>query len=1249
MATTLTNKIIKVIVDSKGVKPGVDDAVRQLNRLESATEKANRSFEIGASDELTSRRDFLSGAINRTYNRIIQREQLLQKLAAGVNTSKGRAAGSRETFERIEKDIENDAKFLEQLRGEFAGINKVFAGIANYNKLLREQARSLSRAGQIADLEKRNPLLTRLSELGASFDEVQRFRDPAIPLRKLEDAIRKRIKAQFDEIERIKTGIELGNEFRASTAAAKTLAGVGPNPVFRDIRFSGSKAEKAVEALIAGTAGLYERLSGVVTRPVATITNLAKGTLVGLRAGLSSLNDIGKSLARGVGGNSVARFINNEIIQVLRKAKFSDIFAEKDVERVRSLGRNALTVLKASVSAIGDIGREIFVGVRGPAAVGAVRTFAKDFATGFATVPKEIFTVIRGVLTNEETRLGQNFNAGYKRISEGFSSAIQKASEFLQSGFTGKIITGLKGFGSKINDGLVIAKESASRLFEAAKSTRLGRIATSVGGGISNLAGRGLRAIGLGGDPNDPNSPSLVSRLFGGAASLATKAVGIVGGALAKVGGFVLTEFVNFVSRVAANLTSRLIAAGVEGLAALSLKAIDAAKKYEDAITSFGVLAGGQTRGTQLVDQLQKLAIDTPFKFAEVLDQSKLLLSYGVSVNDLTKRLRQLGDVASGTGVDLGRLSLAFGQVLAKGRLQGPEIRQFTEAGVGIRDFVAAFNELEGRNVSTQGFLSLVEAGDVSAKVVERAFDKMTSAGGRFFNFMEVRSKTVSGRLSALGESFELVLQKIGKSIFDKFNVAGVIDDLVKKLGGIDFKAVDAGIGRFAEQAVPFGRGVAGGFGGVLEALKRVIAGILPDQNGLRDNFRFLGEVVIPGVIKVTQVLGQLFLKLTSIVASFADVMVQAIEVLYPLTLRPLVGFLKGIGLANNGQNRPLLAIRDLANRADNELQKEDLGKAFADIFAIDNLGLKEAQKIVAEEDRKRAIGIPQVVPDNDRIKKAKELVRIENERIAKIKRENAAIAQGLNDRIQAAFNRDRFVAARDNPFRIAFDKADGFAPLGVTPRDVKGEDIAKFNAILQGDIRGLAEQVTGGAGVAKLFESATGIAIPKNLEEFNNNLKEAAFKGIPNFNQRLEEISKLGEKTKDPVAEFKRNLDTINRADTDFARRGGFGLEPEAARRARGQLARQFIEQFKPPEIQPAPLVRAASQEAEQALTRAIYENRNNGKTPEAELQGAIEQAEQTTKELNTNIDRLATATEAIVPKLNNGGGNFFAIGFGL
>ncbi|QEL17573.1 hypothetical protein PX52LOC_04569 [Limnoglobus roseus] len=152
----------------------------------------------------------------------------------------------------------------------------------------------------------------------------------------------------------------------------------------------------------------------------------------------------------------------------------------------------------------------------------------------------------------------------------------------------------------------------------------------------------------------------------------------------------------------------------------------------------------------------------------------------------------------------IGRLSLAYGQVIAKGRLQGGELRQFTEAGVGVRDFANAYNDQTGKRVGVNTFLALSEQGQIGASVVEKAFERMTTAGGRFFGLMDDKSRTFGGRLQALRESADVFAGKVGKSFIDNTSVGNFLDTAAGKIqkfdaGGVDnfFRGADRTIGPF--------------------------------------------------------------------------------------------------------------------------------------------------------------------------------------------------------------------------------------------------------------------------------------------------------------------------------------------------------------------------------------------------------------------------------------------------------------------
>ena len=257
--------------------------------------------------------------------------------------------------------------------------------------------------------------------------------------------------------------------------------------------------------------------------------------------------------------------------------------------------------------------------------------------------------------------------------------------------------------------------------------------------------------------------------------------------------GMLKTAFSFFTGYVFARSLSEMVGAAKE----IAHWAWETATAYQDAAVAFEVMTGTRRGGVALLDQIQQLAVETPFKSTELIAEAKLLKAYGVETFELIETLRRLGDVASGTGVDLGRLSLAYGQVIAKGRFQATELRQFTEAGVGV----AAFAKVA--KMSTGQFLNAMEQGKIGADVVVQAFKNMTSAGGMFFGMMDKRSKTVKGRFDALVESLEIFVQKIGLKVFEATGLDQFFDRLVKMLKGMDLGAIGDWVGRAAQGLKP--------------------------------------------------------------------------------------------------------------------------------------------------------------------------------------------------------------------------------------------------------------------------------------------------------------------------------------------------------------------------------------------------------------------------------------------------------------
>lgn len=159
------------------------------------------------------------------------------------------------------------------------------------------------------------------------------------------------------------------------------------------------------------------------------------------------------------------------------------------------------------------------------------------------------------------------------------------------------------------------------------------------------------------------------------------------------------------------------------------------------------------------------LAIKSPFQVKELVTYTKQLAAYKIESDKLYDTTKRLADVSAGLGVDMGRLILAYGQVKAANYLRASEVRQFTEAGVGLlQELATMYTELEGRMVSVGEVQERITKRMVRFGDVEEIFKRITSAGGIFYNMQEVQAETLAGMISNFKDTFDLMFNDIGKA-----------------------------------------------------------------------------------------------------------------------------------------------------------------------------------------------------------------------------------------------------------------------------------------------------------------------------------------------------------------------------------------------------------------------------------------------------------------------------------------------------
>lgn len=182
-------------------------------------------------------------------------------------------------------------------------------------------------------------------------------------------------------------------------------------------------------------------------------------------------------------------------------------------------------------------------------------------------------------------------------------------------------------------------------------------------------------------------------------------------------------------------------------------------------------ILGDVQKADELFAQTQQLALQSPFKFGELNRDVKQLAAFGVEANDLYDTTKRLADIASGLGVDFGRLGLAFGQVKARSWLDGKELRQFAYAGLPLLQKITELYNSEGKN-GRKNYIQadvkkMISGRQVSFEDVQKVLWKMTDEGGQFYNMQLVLSETLLGRWNKLIDAWDIMLGKFaeGKNV----------------------------------------------------------------------------------------------------------------------------------------------------------------------------------------------------------------------------------------------------------------------------------------------------------------------------------------------------------------------------------------------------------------------------------------------------------------------------------------------------
>ncbi|MDV3555248.1 hypothetical protein CMU76_05795 [Elizabethkingia anophelis] len=181
--------------------------------------------------------------------------------------------------------------------------------------------------------------------------------------------------------------------------------------------------------------------------------------------------------------------------------------------------------------------------------------------------------------------------------------------------------------------------------------------------------------------------------------------------------------------------------------------------EFQKTEIAFSTMLGNAEQAKSLMNDMVNLAAKTPFSLQDVSSGAKQLLAFQVPADQVVDTLTRMGNIAAGLGVPLSRINLVYGQVKAKGKLMGDDLRQFTEAGIPmVAELAKKFNK------TTAEISDMVSAGKIGFKDVKDVLFSMTNEGGMFFNLMEKQSASLSGKISNLEDAWDQMLNKLGEA-----------------------------------------------------------------------------------------------------------------------------------------------------------------------------------------------------------------------------------------------------------------------------------------------------------------------------------------------------------------------------------------------------------------------------------------------------------------------------------------------------
>ena len=235
------------------------------------------------------------------------------------------------------------------------------------------------------------------------------------------------------------------------------------------------------------------------------------------------------------------------------------------------------------------------------------------------------------------------------------------------------------------------------------------------------------------------------------------------------------------------------------GAVALGVAAVKMNADMAMTARAFEVLTGDADKAKAHLDQLEAFAASTPFEFPGLVEASKKLQAYGFETEAVIPIIQAVGDAAMAVGMGqegIDRITLALGQMNAKGKVSAEEMRQLAETGLPAWDMLA-----QGIGVTVPQAMEMAKKGAIDAKAGISAV--LTGLDSRFNGMMNKVAGEIPQSFSNMQDSVKSIMRTLGADLTETFDLKTKMKGAADWLSEFATLAKTSGIREALDQMIP--------------------------------------------------------------------------------------------------------------------------------------------------------------------------------------------------------------------------------------------------------------------------------------------------------------------------------------------------------------------------------------------------------------------------------------------------------------